>query len=128
MNKRIWFYISIVLFVFLLILLGAVLNYSCVILDQGNANLQVYMEMVPENNFYANKACIPDAKTAAKVGSAIIDNMCNKNGFHFGFITVEYDGTNRLWEVNKAYGLFNQGGFVIIKQDTGEIIRALLNK
>ena len=64
---------------------------------------------------------------AAKVGGCIIDNMCDKSGFNLGVTTVEYDSENRLWGVTKSYG-FAKSGIVIIDQDTGEIVRALLQK
>lgn len=102
-------------------------NYSYFFVKPKETDLQYYLNLTPENNYYSSEECIPNAQTAARVGSIIIDNMCNKNVFDIGFITVEYDDANRLWKINKNY-LFSQGGFVVIKQDTGEIVRALLNK
>ncbi|MBR2353483.1 MAG: hypothetical protein IKA76_03155 [Clostridia bacterium] len=66
---------------------------------------------------------------AARVGSAIIDDMCGKGIFNlWSPITVSYDETNRLYRVQKGYSIFNQGGFVILNQDTGEVVRALRYK
>lgn len=127
MKKRIWLYIAIVLLVMIVVAIAVMSNCSYLFIKPEEANLQQYLELTPENNCYSSEGFIPDAQTAARVGSIIIDNMCNKSVFDVEFITVEYDGTNRLWKVNKSY-LFSQSGFVIIKQDTGEIIRALLNK
>lgn len=127
MNKRLWFYTSITLFVILVVTVGAMLNRSCVFVSQKDTNLQNYLELSSENNFYSSGDSIPDARTAARVGGYIIDNMCDKNGLNFGHVTVEYDAANRLWKVTKSYG-FTKGGFVIINQDTGEIIEALLQK
>lgn len=53
--------------------------------------------------------------------------MFDQGAFNFGIIRVEYDGENRLWEVSKSVGL-TRAGFVIIDQDTGEIVRALFEK
>lgn len=92
------------------------------------ANLQSYLEMPLENNYLPNEGYIPDVKTAAKIGSAIIDELCEEDGMlGLGFVDVEYDENNRLWKVNKTY-LFHRGAFVIIEQDTGEIVKALLNQ
>ena len=102
-------------------------SFSYIFIKPKEADLQYYLELPPDNNYYSSGECIPNAQTAARVGSIIIDNMCNRSGFNVGFISVEYDGANRLWLVNKSY-YFSQGGCVVIRQDTGEIVRALLNK
>lgn len=128
MNKRKWIYLAIGIFVIVVATVIAVVSicsYSFV--KAKEADLQSYLEMPSENNYYAYEACIPDAQTAARIGSALIDNMCEKSAFDVGFVTVEYDAANRLWRVNKGY-LFSQGGFVILQQDTGEVVRALRNK
>lgn len=127
MNKRIWIYIAIGFLVMIVVATAVVSNYSSAFIKPKEADLQRYLELPPENNYYSSNDCIPDAQTAARVGSIIIDNMCDKCIFNVGFITVEYDGANRLWKINKSY-FFSQGGFVVIEQDTGEIIKALLNK
>ena len=79
----------------------------------------------PENNYLPAAGYIPDAKTAQRIGSCMIDAM---TGNHlFGSVDIAYDAENRLWKVNKAY-LFHRGGFIIIEQDTGRVVKALLNK
>ena len=127
MKKSAWLYISIVLFVALLIMSISVLNYSYVFIKYENSNLQDDLDLLPENNYYADEPCVPDAKTAARIGSAVLDNMCNASGFGlFRFTYVEYDEANRVWRVTKSY--VRTSGIVIIDQDTGEIIRALFQK
>lgn len=127
MKKTAWFYISLALFVALLIMSISVLNYSYVFIKYKNSNLQDDLDLLPENNYYANEPCVPDAKTAAKIGSAILDNMCNASVFDlFRFTYVEYDEFNRVWRVTKSY--VRTSGIVLIDQDTGEIIRALFQK
>lgn len=127
MKKRIWLYFLIGLFVMAVVTMVVVSNYAYIFIQPQKTDLQYYLELTPENNYYSSGECIPDAQTAGRVGSIIVDNMCNKGVFNIGFTTVEYDDTNRLWKIDKSY-FFSQGGFVVIKQDTGEIIRALLNK
>ncbi len=126
MKKHKCFYILAGL-IGIMTVISLISNFSYVFVKPKDSDLQSYLELNPENNYYYDSECIPNAKTAAKIGGVIIDNMCNKGAFSIGFITVEYDAANRLWRVNKGY-LFSQGGFVVIKQDTGEIVRALLNK
>ena len=126
MKKRIWIYTLIGLFVIAAAILALLLSHPFFV-QPVEADLQYYLDLPPENDYYAGEPCIPDAQTAVRVGGAIIDNMCNKGAFHIGVTTVEYDRVNRLWKVDKNY-LFSQGGSVIIQQDTGEILRALLNK
>ena len=62
-----------------------------------------------------------------EAGLKFIDNICSETPIIFSITEVRYDEKNRLWKVNKS-NLFAQGGFVIIEQDTGKIVRALLNK
>lgn len=79
----------------------------------------------PENNYLPAAGYIPDAKTAQRIGSCMIDAM---TGNHlFGRVDIAYDAENRLWKINKVY-MFHSGGFIIIKQDTGRVVKALLNK
>ena len=105
----------------------SVLNYSYVFIKYKNSNLQDDLDLLPENNYYANEPCVPDAKTAAKIGSAILDNMCNASVFDlFRFTYVEYDEFNRVWRVTKSY--VRTSGLVLIDQDTGEIRRARFQK
>lgn len=127
MKKSAWLYISIVLFTALLIMSISALNYSGTFIKCNNSNLQDDLDLLPENNYYADEPCVPDAKTAARIGSAVLDNMCNASSFGlFRFTYVEYDEANRVWRVTKSY--VRTSGIVIIDQDTGEIIRALFQK
>ena len=127
MNKRMWICIVITILLTIVVAVTVISNCSYAFIKPKEADLQYYLDLAPENNYYSDKACISDAQTAARVGGAIVDNMCDKSIFNVGFISVEYDDANRLWKINKSY-LFSQGGFVVIEQDTGEIVRALLNK
>ena len=91
-------------------------------LVDANEFLGSYSE---ENNFIPDEGYIPDARTAKVVGGQIIDGLTGKK--FWGATTVEYDAENRLWIIYKNY--FPSGGaFVVIEQDTGKIIKALLNK
>lgn len=93
----------------------------------SNANLQEYLEYTEENNYFPEAGYIPDAKTAKKVGSAIIDNFTGNTGLWISGVTVEYDETNRLWKVTKSY-LMKNGAFVILEQDSGKVVKALFTK
>ncbi len=68
---------------------------------------------------------IPDAKTAKAVCEPMIDEMTGNKSL--GGVTIAYDAENRLWLVEKSY-LFAPGGFVLIEQDSGKILKALLTK
>lgn len=127
MNKKIWFIISLALMAILVMLILLSLNHACVFVKAKEANLRSELELSEENNFYYKKECVADAATAARIGSAIIDDMCDKGALDIGFVTVEYDSSNRLWKVTKSY-LFSRGGYAVIDQDTGRIVRALLQK
>lgn len=127
MKKQICVCVSIGLFAMIVVSIAVVSNYSYAFISAKEADLQYYLEWPPENNYYADEECIPDAQTAARIGSVIIDNMCDRGAFDIGSTSVEYDSANRLWLVNKG-SLFSRGGCVVIRQDTGEVVRALLNK
>lgn len=93
---------------------------------EGEMDIRAYLDDFSEdNNYYPELGYIPDAKTAAIVGGAIIDQLTGKH--LFGAITVSYDPEARLWLVTKNYFPHN-GGFVVIEQDSGKVIKALLNK
>ena len=126
MKKKIWFYLCIIQAV---IIIGGTLMVS----QSAFASLEIeamdvaaYLdEFAEENNFIPDAGYIPDAQTAKAVGGEIIDNLTGKNWF--GVTTVKYDEENRLWLIEKGY-LFSQGGFVVIEQDSGRVIKALLYK
>lgn len=130
MNKKVWPILSLALAVILIAVIVWSLGSSFMFLKEKDADLQSeldHLEQCPENNFYHNQECVTDAVAAARIGSAIVDNMCGKSMLDIGFVTVEYDSSNRLWRVSKNY-LFSTGGYTIIDQDTGEIVLALLYK
>ena len=96
------------------------------VIYEGEMDVQVYLDDFSEdNNYYPELGYIPDAKTAATVGVAVIDQLTGKH--LFGAVTVSYDPEARLWLVQKGY-FPHAGGFVIIEQDSGRIIKALLCK
>ena len=81
-----------------------------------------------DNNYLPEAGYIPDAETAKRIGSIIIDNLTGHNfSFEYNSAIVKYDEENRLWYVEKGY-LTAPGGLVIIEQDTGRIVKALLTK
>ena len=121
--KKIWFYLSMIQSAVLLVIVVA-LCLSSIQPTVENADLVEYSEE-EENNWVPDQGYIPDAQTALEVGSAVIDSM---TGYHFfGASDVTYDAEHRLWRVRRGY-LFRQGAFVVIEQDTGKIIKALLYK
>ena len=115
------------LIIFIIFLLFIIINSFGYGIKVKEVDLKQYLEMHEENNYIPDVGYINDARTAAVIGGSIIDNLCNKTLLHIGHITVGYDAENRLWKVSKGY-LFEQGAFVIIKQDTGEILKALYYK
>ena len=127
MNKKVWFYAFIAAILAVVILVAALLDCSYMFMAVKETDLENYRESSDANNYYFGGECVPDAKTAAKIGETIIDNMCNSDFFEFGVVTVEHDSENRLWKVSKG-SLFSKGGFVVVDQRNGEIVKALLNK
>ena len=121
-----WFYICIVQAI---VMIGATvfIAMSAAPVKPENADLKEYVsQFSEENNYLPEKGYISDAETAVRVGGAIIDNMCEKDG-SFGSVSLYYDRENRLWMVDKGY-LFHPGGFVVIEQDSGKVVKALLSK
>ena len=93
---------------------------------EGETDLQAYTDdLIEENNNYPEVGYIPDVKTAAAIGGAVIDKLTGKR--LFGAVTVSYDPDVRLWLVTKNY-FPHAGGYVVIEQDSGKIIKALLHK
>ncbi len=126
MKKGIWFYLCIVQAAVILIGLCAV-AWSCWAEPEAReTDLVEYLgQFSEENNYLPDAGYIPDAKTAKAVCEPIIDKMTGSK--FFGGVTIEYDEENRLWRVEKWY-LFGRGGFVLIEQDSGKILKALLTK
>lgn len=76
---------------------------------------------------------VPDAESAAAIGGAIIDHICEEHGrtvlpWEKGSNTsVKYDPNMRLWSVTKGY-FMHRGATVLIEQDTGQIINIKFRK
>lgn len=129
MNKKIWFY----LFIGCLVILLGIIIFICLNIhspvEVEYVDLAEYLEQFhPTNNLVPAEGYIPDAETAKVVGSRIIDNLTGNRGHLFNGVEVKYDQTNRLWYISKGYLFSTKGGFVVIEQDTGKIIKALLDK
>ena len=92
--------------------------------DAEQDNLTYYLDDSVEG-IHCQEGFVPDAKTAARIGGPIVDNLCSKVSTDFGIVSVYYDKDNRVWKVTKAYGIFEPSAFVIIDQDTGRIIKAM---
>lgn len=126
MKKKIWFWLCMVEAAIILVGGCALLFATPSVTYGGEMDIQAYLEDIPEgNNNYPEVGYIPDAKTAAAVGSAVIDQLTGKN--LFGAVTVSYDPDARLWLVHKGY-FPHAGGYVVIEQDSGRIVTALLCK
>ena len=126
MKKKIWFWLCIAEAVIILVGGCALLFATPSVTYEGESDLQAYTDdLIEENNNYPELGYIPDAKTAATVGGAVIDQLTGKQ--LFGAVTVSYDPDVRLWLVTKNY-FPHAGGYVVIEQDSGKIIQALLHK
>ncbi|MBE6594359.1 MAG: hypothetical protein E7644_01030 [Ruminococcaceae bacterium] len=130
MKSKVWFWVSIAAIVLLItswvgmaFLIVLQPNYDFI--EAKNEDLTYYLELPEDNNYLPEFGYVPDAKTAAQIGSAVIDNFFGQK--FGGSVTVEYDSVHRLWKVHKGY-LLRHGAFVIIEQDTGRIIKALKDK
>ena len=126
MKKKIWFWLCIAE-AFIILSGGCVLLFATPsVTYEGETDLQTYLDdLTEDNDNYPEVGYIPDAKTAAAVGGAVIDQLTGKH--LFGAVTVSYDPEARLWLVHKGY-FPHAGGFVIIEQDSGRIIKAFLCK
>ena len=114
-----------VMFVSLLLFLPHKRTVKCVDLRQELD----YIDRYPDNNCISYGCNIVDAETARLFGSMVINNMCGVNGISINTINVSYDSNNRLWLVQKTYILpYSNGGYVIIDQDSGRILLALMYK
>ena len=126
MKKKIWFWLCMIEAVIILIGGCALLFTTPSVIYEGEMDVQAYLDDFSEdNNYYPELGYIPDAKTAATVGGAVIDQLTGKH--LFGAVTVSYDPEARLWLATKNY-FPHDGGFVVIEQYSGKVIKALLNK
>ena len=126
MKKKIWFCLFLIEAVIILVGGCALLFTTPSVTYEGEMDVQAYLDDFSEdNNYYPELGYIPDEKTAATVGGAVIDQLTGKH--LFGAVTVSYDPEARLWLVTKNYFPHN-GGFVVIEQDSSKVIKALLNK
>ena len=126
MKKKIWFWLCMIEAAVILVGGCAVLFSTPYVSYEGESDIRSYVDDLAEDNNYAPEVgYIPDAKTAATVGGAVIDQLTGKH--LLGAITVSYDPEARLWLVHKGY-FPHAGGFVVIEQDSGRIIKALLCK
>ncbi len=127
MKKKAWFIVSMVELG--IIVLCALLFIGYYFIPNGYREGDYSVEVDITKHFDEGYSCtngfIPDAITAKRVCSPIIDAMVGKK--FIGNYEVEYDAKKRMWLVSK-YSLFEQGGAVIVSQDTGEIIYAYLYK
>ncbi len=126
MKKKIWFWLCMVEAAIILVGGCALLFATPSVTYEGEMDIQAYLEDIPEGNNNSPEAgYIPDAKIAAAVGGVVIDQLTGKH--LFGAVTVSYDPDARLWLVHKGY-FPHAGGYVIIEQDSGRIVTALLCK
>ena len=127
MKKKIWFWLCMIEAAVILVGGCAVLFSTPYVSYEGESDIRSYVDdFAEDNNFTPEVGYIPDAKTAATVGGAVIDQLTGKH--LFGAVTVSYDPEARLWLVTKNYFPLNGGGFVVIDQDSGKVIKALLHK
>ena len=126
MHKKIWFYICIFQAVIIVIGTLAIFLPSFTTPKAEEVDVVEFLDSYTEgNNFVPEQGYIPDSQTAKIVGSKIIDELTGESWF--GNTIVEYDSANRLWLIHRTY-LLNRGGVVVIEQDTGRVIKALLYK
>ena len=127
--KKRWFYISVIQSGILILITVFTLISAFKTQTYQERNLKAYIDQfAEENNYFSYNGYIPDAKTAKIIGSQIIDKMTGGNRYEISGMTVEYDPENRLWMVSKEYLNGRHGGFVIMEQDSGKVVKALLTK
>ena len=126
MKRKLWFWLCIAEAVIILAGGCALLFATPSVTYEGETDLQAYLDDLTEDNYnYPEVGYIPDAKTAAAVGGAVIDQLTGRH--LFGAVTVSYDPEARLWLVHKGY-FPHAGGYAVIEQDSGRIVTALLCK
>lgn len=126
MKTKVLFYLCIIQSIIIIVLVLTIVPQKFTVTNTEVLNLREYVDSFDvDNNCLPDVGYIPDAETADAIGSAIIDKLTGN--FLLGVSTVTYDEENRLWMVERGY-LFSQGAFVVIEQDTGRIIKALLYK
>ena len=126
MKKKSLIYLSVIQTIIILVFILITICSSVLFTKPQKADLTEYLsELSEEHNYFPDRGYIPDAETAKAVGEKIIDSLTGNKGL--GAISIKYDEENRLWQVGKSY-LFRGGGFVIIEQDSGRVIKALLTK
>ena len=124
--KKIWFYLCVIQTVIIVGGLLFMILFSKGVPKVEKEDLVAYLsEFSEENNYIPRYGYISDAKTAKRVGSAILDELSGNN--FIGFISIVYDEKNHLWMVKKNY-LFGDDCFVVIEQDSGKIIKVLFTK
>lgn len=125
LNKK-WLIISIIELVIIFILIIKFVQFYIIPTKYELSDLSddiVSSELVNKELF--ENGCVPDADAAKRICSPIIDEMVGKK--FVGMYEIEYDEINRVWCVSK-YTLFEQGGAVVISQDSGAVINAWLYK
>lgn len=127
MKKRIIMYV-IVIFLLVSVTMIMLTDNGIIFKEDKNVHYMVQdaLNLSPENNYQREQGYVSDAKTAARIGNAVIDSMLSST-LDVGTLSVGYDEETRMWYVSKSY-IFHRGGFVIISQDTGEIVKMLLFK
>ena len=126
MKTKVLFYLCIIQSIIIIVLVLTIVPQKFTVTNTEVLNLREYVDSFDvDNNYLPDVGYIPDAETADAIGSAIIDKLTGHS--LLGVSTVTYDEENRLWMVERGY-LFSQGAFVVIEQDTGRIIKALLYK
>jgi len=127
MDKKIWFYLSIIQTIVLISILMVFILQNTIPVNFKETDISKHWVLREENDYLPNVGYIPDAKTAKIIGSCVIDNLTGYSRFRINSIAVEYDEENRIWLISKGY-IFSGGGMVAIEQDSGKIIRAVLTK
>ncbi len=126
MKKKLWFWLCVMEAVVILVGGCALLFTIPSVTYDGEMDIAAYLsDFAEDNNGAPEVGFIPDYETAGEVGGAIIDELTGKH--LFGSVTVSYDAENRLWLVTKNYFPWG-GGFVVVEQDSGRVVKALLHK
>ena len=138
--KKVWFYVSVVLAVIVVFLVVLLVVSNSQQVKNQQASITVCQRDLSEEcdpkygGYVPEYGYIDDAETAAIVGNAIINRMCEQKGErilpsevgHDG-VDVAYDSKLRLWRISKCYVL-HRGGVVILNQDTGAVVMAYFQK
>jgi len=127
MRRNWWRCLFLIQSLLIIIVISVFVCRNIIVPATVEADLSHFLEPSESPKYIPDEGYISNAKAAKEVGTQIINDFCNPNEFTFSHVTIIYDKENRLWKVEKGF-FPNNGGTVVLSQDTGEVITLFLWK